>query len=85
MFSFIVLQPLELRIPVFLIGLVLGIEIETNFVEHPFSFRFHSAIVEACTLIVDPIAQCRVTLVSRWHIACKAGREIGGALVGYSR
>jgi hypothetical protein len=44
MFSIIGLQLLELQIPVFLIVLVVGIVIETNFVKHPFSFLIHFAI-----------------------------------------
>jgi hypothetical protein len=52
MFSVIVLQPLELQIPVFLIVLA----IETNFVKHPFSFRIHTTILEVKTLVFDPTA-----------------------------
>jgi hypothetical protein len=42
----------------------------------------HFAIFEACTLRADPIAQFWVFLVSLWHIACNAGIETGGVLVG---
>jgi hypothetical protein len=82
----IVMQLLELEIPVYLVRLALAIEtereIETNFVEPPFSFRNRSAIFEGFSLIVDPRAQWRVFLVSLWHIACNAGRETGGVSVG---
>jgi hypothetical protein len=83
MFFIIVTQLLELQIPVFLIGLALAlvIEIKTNFVEHPFSFRIHFAISGACTLIADPIAQCQVFLVYMSHFICNAGKESGEVLV----
>jgi hypothetical protein len=35
-------------------------EVETYFVEHPFSFLAHFASFETCTLIVDPSTQFRV-------------------------
>ncbi len=82
MFYIIVTKLLELKVPAFLVLLVLGIEHETNFVEPPLSFRIHFAIFEAFTLRVDPIAQLLVFLVPLWHITCKSGREIGGVLVG---
>jgi hypothetical protein len=50
MFSILVAQPLELQIPVLLFRLVLvrevELEVETNFVEHPFLFLIHFAIFE---------------------------------------
>jgi hypothetical protein len=73
MFFIIFTQLLELRIPIFLVHLVLGIEIETNFFELLSSVLIHFAIFEACTLIVDPNAQCRVFLVLLWHSACNVG------------
>jgi hypothetical protein len=85
MFSIIITQLHELQIPVFLVRLALGIEIETNFVEHPFSFLAHVAVSKEGTLSVDPIAQFRVFLVLSWHIACNAGKERGGVLVGVSK
>jgi hypothetical protein len=93
MFSIIVTQLLELRIPSFLILLVFGIEIETNFVEHPFSFRAHCASFEDeplivdpdGSLIVDPIAQLRVLRVPPWHFTCNSGREAGEGVRGHSR
>jgi hypothetical protein len=81
MFYIIVTQLLELQIPVFLIVLVLGTEIETNFVEPPFSFRIHYAIFEVRTLPIDPSSQLWVKAVACWHSTCKAGRETGGVLV----
>jgi hypothetical protein len=50
MFSKIVLQLLELQIPVFHVHLVPGTEIKTNFVEPRFSFLIHLAIFEDFTL-----------------------------------
>jgi hypothetical protein len=47
MYSIIVSQLLELQIPVFLNLLVFDIELETNFVEPPFSFWIHFAIFKA--------------------------------------
>jgi hypothetical protein len=84
MFSRIVTQFLVLQIPVFLVRLVIesAIEIETDFVEPPFSFRNHSTDLEVCTLIFAPFAQFRVFLVPSWHIAYNAGRATGGVLVG---
>jgi hypothetical protein len=71
MFFNVVLQLLELRIP----RLVIAIELETNFVEHPFSFLIHFAIFETCTQIIDPTVQLWIFLVLLWHIACNSGRE----------
>jgi hypothetical protein len=68
----IVLQLLELQIPVFLVPLVLGIERKTNFVEPLFSFQAHFALSEACTLIVDPTAQL---WDKAWHFTCNARRD----------
>jgi hypothetical protein len=44
MFSIVITQLLELQIPFFLVRLVIKSEIETNFVEPPFSFLIHFAI-----------------------------------------
>jgi hypothetical protein len=74
MFSIIITQLLELQIPCFLVRLVLGIELETNFVEPSFSFRIHSASFEACTLPTDPTIQLRDFLVPFSHIACNSRR-----------
>jgi hypothetical protein len=57
-------------------------EIERYFVEPRFSSLIHSAIFEACTLIVNPTAKFSVFLVPFWHIACIARRDTSGALVG---
>jgi type III secretory pathway component EscV len=57
MFFIIVMEFLELRIPIFLVRLVVGIENETNFFKLLSSFRIHNVIFEACTLIVDPSAE----------------------------
>jgi hypothetical protein len=81
MFGTKFLQLLELRIPCFQTGLVLGIEIETNFGKHPFSFRVHSATCVYRTLIVDPYGQLWVVLALPWHIAYNTGRETVGVLV----
>jgi hypothetical protein len=75
MFYIIVTQLLELQIPDFLIGLILGTEIETNFVEPPFSFRIHYVIFEVRALPIDPSSQLWVKAVAFRHIACKSGRD----------
>jgi hypothetical protein len=83
MFFIVVLQPLELAIPLFLVSLVqeIGIEIESNFVEHAFSFRIQFASFEEYTLRADPSAQLWVFLVLPWHIAYNTGRATVGVLV----
>jgi hypothetical protein len=53
MFYIIVKQLLELKIPI----LLPGSKNETNLVKLLFSFRIHFSMFEACTLIVDPLAQ----------------------------
>jgi hypothetical protein len=78
MFSKIVLQLLELQIPVFFHG----IEIETNFVEHPFSFLVQFSTSEDSTLIVEPFAQWRVFLAHEWHTVCNSGKRQMESLVG---
>jgi hypothetical protein len=77
MFSIIVLQLLELQIPNFLVRHARGIDIETNLIEHPLSFRIHCVIFGACTLIIDPLTKM---WVRAWHIAYDAGREAGRVL-----
>jgi hypothetical protein len=53
-FFVIVLQLLELHIPVSLVHIAL--DFKTNLVKPLFPFLFHSTIFEAITLTVDPIA-----------------------------
>jgi hypothetical protein len=71
MFYIIITQVIKLRIPkyLFAFGPVLGIESKPNFFELLNSFRIQFAIFEACTLSLDPNAQCRVFLVLLWNIA----------------
>jgi hypothetical protein len=54
MFFIIITQFLELQIPNILEPL--GIEIETNLVDRPFSFLIQFASFEECTLRADPNA-----------------------------
>jgi hypothetical protein len=75
-FFTIVLQLIELQIPVSLVRIVLEFENETNFVQHPFSFRIHFAFSEGFTLRADPLAQC--SLVVLCHIAYNTRRETVG-------
>jgi hypothetical protein len=81
MFFIIVLQSCELQIPFPLVRFVGEIKLETNFVEHRFSFRIHYALSEACPLIVHPSTQLWGFLVLPWHIAYNALRKKVGVLV----
>jgi hypothetical protein len=68
--SFIIFtQLIKLRIPKFLVHLVLRKELETNFFELLNSFVIHYAIFEDSALRVDPSAQFRVFPVPSWNIA----------------
>jgi hypothetical protein len=77
-FFIIVMQLLELQIPMFRERLILDIELEINLVKLPFSLRIHSASFEDGTLRVDPIAQFQAPL---WHFTCNARRETNAVLV----
>jgi hypothetical protein len=72
-FSIIVLQLLELEIPIFLVRLVLDREFKTNLVELCFSFKIHSTFFEGGTLRVDPMAQGSVPV---WHFTYSTGSII---------
>jgi hypothetical protein len=63
-FSMIVLQLLEMEIPIFLVCLVLDREFKTNLVELSFSFKIQFTFFEDGTLLVDPRAQWSV---SAWY------------------
>jgi hypothetical protein len=79
MLYMIILQLLELQIPLFLVRLVLHRKFKTNLVELRFSFKVHSTFFEDGTLPPDPTAQLWVKAVTLWNITCKSGRETVGA------
>jgi hypothetical protein len=82
MFSMILLQLLEMHIPIFLVCLVPDREFKSNLVERSFSLNIHSAIFEEGALHVNPITQLWVKAVLLWHIAYNTGRETVGVSVG---
>jgi hypothetical protein len=67
MFFMIVLQLLELGIPIILVRLVLHREFKTNLVELGFSFNIHSTSMLNFTLRLDPMAQLWVKAVKDRH------------------
>jgi hypothetical protein len=70
-----------MQIPIFFVRLDPHREFKTNLIELRFSFKIHSAIFEAGTLLVNPNAQLWVKAVTLRHVTYNTGREKGRVLV----